>query len=158
MPGRGTMTLPRDPMSFEFALQAIEKRIGSDAVRQIASRAQRTIDDWRHPETPRTPPIETALALDRAWRAAGGAGAPMLDTYRRLFETSAPIVVGIDDGDLPDLTVIAIRESADAHAALLIAMQPQASERDRRAAVREIAEGISAFEATLPHLIGQLPP
>lgn len=152
------MTLPRDPMSFEFALQAIEKRIGSDAVRQIASRAQRTIDDWRHPETPRTPPIETALALDRAWRAAGGAGAPMLDTYRRLFETSAPIVVGIDDGDLPDLTVIAIRESADAHAALLIAMQPQASERDRRAAVREIAEGISAFEATLPHLIGQLPP
>lgn len=152
------MTLPRDPVSFAAALATIEKRLGSDVVRRIASRAQRTIDDWRHPETRRTPPIETALALDCAWRAAGGAGAPMLDTFRRLFEASAPIVIGIDDSQLPDLTVIAIKEGADAHAALLMAMQPQASERLRREAVREIAEGIAALEATLPHLYVQQPP
>lgn len=152
------MTLPRDPVSFAAALATIEKHLGSDVVRQIARRAQRTIDDWRHPEAPRTPPIETALALDCAWRKAGGVGAPMLDTYRRLFEASAPIVIGVDDSQLPDLTVIAIKEGADAHAALLMAMQPQASERHRREAVREITEGIAALEATLPHLYVQRPP
>lgn len=152
------MTLPRDPISFAAALATIEKHIGSDLVRQIARRAQRTIDDWRHPEAPRTPPIDTALALDCAWRAAGGAGAPMLDTYRRLFEASAPIVIGIDDGQLPDLTVIAIKESAEAHAALLVALQPQASEYHRREAVREVTEAITALEAPLPHLYAQQPP
>lgn len=152
------MTLPREPVSFAAALATIEKHVGSDVVRRIASRAQRTIDDWRHPETPRTPPIETALALDCAWRAAGGAGAPMLETYRRLFEASAPIVIDIDDGQLPGLTVTAIKETAEAHAALLIALQPQASERHRLEAVREVAEAITALEAPLPHLYVQQPP
>ncbi|WP_156361190.1 hypothetical protein [Sphingomonas sp. Leaf257] len=152
------MTLPREPVSFAAALATIEKRVGSDVVRRIASRAQRTIDDWRHPETPRTPPIETALALDCAWRAAGGAGAPMLETYRRLFEVSAPIVIDIDDGQLPGLTVVAIKETAEAHAALLIALQPQATEHHRREAVREVSEAIAALEAPLPHLYVQQPP
>lgn len=152
------MTLPRDPVSFAAALATIEKRLGSDVVRRIASRAQRTIDDWRHPETRRTPPIETALALDCAWRAAGGAGAPMFDTYRRLFETSAPIVMGGNFGSLSDLTVQCIHEGAQAEAALVIAMLPGATDLQRREASREVTENIAVLEATLPHLIVQQPP
>ncbi len=152
------MTYARDPLSFEAALDDIVDRIGQDQVLRIVGRARRTVAHWSNPECDATPPIAAALALDCAWRAAGGAGAPMLDTYRRRFEASAPIVMGIDIGNLPDLTVQVIHESADAKAALVIAMMPGATELQRREASREVSENIAVLEATLPHLMAQVPP
>lgn len=152
------MTYARKPVSFEAALDAIVDRVGQPKVLQIVGRTRRTVGYWSNPLEEATPPIATALALDCAWRAAGGAGAPMLDTYRRLFEASAPIVMGLDLGNLPDLTVQCIQEGAQAEAALVIAMLPGATDLQRREATREVTESIAVLEATLPHLIVQQPP
>ena len=152
------MTYAREPLSFEAALDAIVDRIGQDQVLRIVGRARRTVGHWSNPECEATPPIATALALDSAWRASGGAGAPLLDTYRRRFEAAAPIVMGLDLASLPDLTVQCIHEGAEAKAALVIAMLPGATDLQRREASREVTENIAVLEATLPHLIVQQPP
>ncbi|MEK9211355.1 hypothetical protein [Sphingomonas sp. 2378] len=152
------MTYSRDPMTFEAALDMIVDRIGQPAALKVARRARRTLADWSNPHCELTPPIKTALALDCAWRASGGTGAPMLDTYRRLFESSAPSAVAVDQGALPDLTVLCIKEGAEAKAALVVAMQPSATARQRREALQEVTQGIAAFESTLPHLMVLQPP
>lgn len=152
------MTYAREPVTFEAALDMIVERLGHPAVMKLVGRSARTIRDWSNPLCPLTPPIGAALALDSAWRAAGNVGAPMLDTYRRRFEATAPIVMGVDIGTLPDLTVQVIHESAEAKAALVIAMMPGATELQRREASREVTENIAVLEATLPHLMVQVPP
>jgi hypothetical protein len=152
------MTYAREPMTFESALDRIVERLGQPAVLRLVGKAARTLAGWSNPADAQSPPIALALTLDRAWRDAGGAGAPMLDTYRRLFEANAPIVLGIDIGNLPDLTVACIREGSQAEAALVIAMMPGATELQRREASREVTESIAVLEATLPHLMVQVPP
>ncbi len=136
----------------------IVARLGAAAVRAIAGKADRTIRDWADPDTPRTPPIATCFALDCAWRAAGGAGAPFFDTYRRLLDREAVAIAGVDLSNLPDLTGIVIREGADAKIALMTAMLPGATDRDFREAVREVEESIAAYEATIPLLATPIRP
>jgi len=152
------MTYARAPLTFEAALDMIVARIGQRTALSVVNRARRTVADWSNPHHTASVPIEAALALDGAWRAAGGAGAPLLDTYRRRFEAAAPIVMGLDLASLPDLTVQCIHEGAEAKAALVIAMLPGATDLQRREASREVTENIAVLEATLPHLIVQQPP
>lgn len=152
------MTYTRDPLSFEAALDLIVERLGPSAVAKLVGRAGRTIRDWSNPHFALTPPIDAALALDCAWRASGGVGAPMLDTYRRLFDASAPTAIAVGNLTLPEATVACIKEGAEAEAALVLAMLPTATKRDRMAATREVVESIAAHEATLKILVAQQPP
>lgn len=153
------MTKARDPLSFEDDLGMMVARLGAAAVRTVAGGpAERTLRDWADPDTPRTPPIAACFALDCAWRAAGGPGAPFFDTYRRLLETESAVAIGIDFATLPDLTGIVIREGAQAEIALMTAMLPGATPADRRTAVREVEESIAAFEATIPLLATPIRP
>ncbi len=153
------MTKLRDPLSFEDDLGMMMKRLGAAAVREIAGRpSDRTIRDWADPDTTRTPPIATCFALDCAWRAAGGPGAPFFDTYQRLLETQAAAIVGVDLSDLPDMTAVVMREGAQAKIALMTAMLPGATRADFREAVREVEESIAAYEATIPLLAATMHP
>ncbi|QXT34310.1 hypothetical protein KV697_10735 [Sphingomonas sanguinis] len=152
------MTYARDPLTFEAALDMIVDRLGPSAVAALVERAGRTIRDWSNPHFPLTPPIDAALALDCAWRASGGVGAPMLDTYRRLFDASAPATIAVGNLTLTEATVACIKEGAEAEAALVLAMLPNATRHDRMAATREVAESIAAHEATLMILVAQQPP
>lgn len=155
----GGMTKRRDPLSFEDDLGMMVKRLGAAAVRAVAGNpAERTIRDWTDPDTARTPPIATCFALDCAWRAAGGAGAPFFDTYRRLLDAQDTAVAGVDLARLPDMTGTVIREGAEAKVALMTAMLPGATAADFRHAVREVEESIAAYEATIPLLATPIRP
>lgn len=147
----------RDPWSFEDALVRIADRIGWREVARIGRRTDRTVRDWGDPDSPRTPPIATAAALDAAWLASGGIGAPFRDAHDHLLATVAR-PADFDPARLGDATIACIREGGQAEQALVQALLPGATPAERRVAAREVADGIAAYAATLPLLAAPRPP
>jgi hypothetical protein len=141
----------RAPFSFAEALFRIGDRLGWVEVARIANRTVRCVRDWSEPDTRRTPPIATALALDRAWAEAGGTGAPLRDALDHQLG-QACMRMDYDPARLADATAVCFREGAEAGEALLYAVLPNATAAQRREAAREVCEGIAAYAAALPLL------
>lgn len=82
MPGHRPMTRPRTPNTSSHAVLRIAARLGGfDAAATVARRSERCVRDWSDEATPSCPSWAQAVALDAAYRAAGGEGAPLYEAY-----------------------------------------------------------------------------
>lgn len=146
------MTKVRPPVSFYDAITRIAGRIGWDGCASAAGKAERTVRNWSDPDTGAVPSIEDAFRLDAAYRAAGGGDAPIMSVYAlRLDREIAQLA---DAEDLAAATAAVAKEGGEAMAALVMASQPGAGERERLVAIKETEEAIGALTETLHKLGG----
>ena len=145
------MTKLREPLTFEHGLARIAGLIGWDSVARICRQSERTVRNWSDPDTSASIRIDDALALDIAWQAAGGEGAPMLQVYMRRLELEAAAACG-SSAALSEKTSKAAKEAGEAIAALVLAARPGATPADKAIAKREAVQAIDALTSTVPML------
>lgn len=151
------MTKTRPPLSFELALTRVAGLIGWTAVAEILVVEERTARNWSDPDTRPTAGqsigLDQGVALDVAYRAAGGDGAPMQQCFALQVETgladACPGSVGLSRS-----IARAAREFGEAFHALVFAAAPGASDGSHELARRETEEAIDALTCTLPNLRG----
>ncbi len=147
------MTKRRAPASIDAALARIAGQLADGWVGMAAlvGRAERTVRNWGDPDTPEQIPFDASIALDLAYQAAGGIGAPIYETYTIQLELS-----GADRfasrHELARLAADYIRESGEAGAALVNAAQPGADHSEFRAAEREVLEALTVLQRAIHQL------
>lgn len=152
------MTKLRAPLTFDNALSRIAGQIGWPAMADAVGQKDRTVRDWGDPDTGRACPITAAVILDLAYRAAGGEGAPMYETYSLLID-QANSERFADQHELARRACTLIREGAEAEEALVLASIPGAPSSARINAARQLEDVIIVATATLPLLtVREAPP
>lgn len=145
------MTKRRDPLTFERALTKIAGLIGWAAAAKIVRQAERTVRNWSDPDTSASITLDDALALDVAYRVAGGEGAPMFECYALRLDTDTLAARPSADALLKS-TAAAAKEHGEAIAAVIAASRPGASAADFAIAERELEDSIHAEKNTLATL------
>jgi hypothetical protein len=145
------MTKVRPALSFEAAIAKVAGHIGWVVVAQICNRSERTVRSWSEVEIPGAITMDAALALDAAYAAAGGDGAPFLRCYALRLQADT-IAAQASTDELARKTVAAIKEGGEAHAALVAATRPGATAADRAIAEKEVVEAVDALTNTLATL------
>ena len=153
--GISLMTVRRAPLSIDAALARIAGELprGWADMAEAAGRCESLVRAWGDPNRREKIPMDCAIALDLAFRAAGGTGAPIFETYAYQLD-EAGVYRFADEIALTRLAAQSIRESGEAHAALVDAAQPGATERMRSAARIEVEEAIAVLHRTIPMLSG----
>ena len=82
------MTKARIPVTFPNAITRIAGLITFEEAARIVGRSDRCVRDWSDPYSSALPALDQALALDAAYRSAGGEGTPLFDTYATLLDAS----------------------------------------------------------------------
>lgn len=133
------MTKVRAPLSFALAITSICGLIGWTEAARITRRAVRSVRHWSDGDRNITPSLAQAIALDRAYIAAGGGFAPILESYaRQLNVTLAPALAC--HAALGDDIAAVSRETADAIGASIQIIQPGASPTAVHRAIAETEE------------------
>lgn len=145
------MTKVRPALSFENALAKIAGLIGWDGCAQICGKSERALRKWGDADVQSHMRIDHALKLDSAYRAAGGAGAPIFDCYTLRLEIETAQACACSD-ELARATARVAKESGEALAALAMAARPGATEADRAIARREVEEASGACLTALTKL------
>ncbi len=140
------MTKLRAPLSIDAALARIAGHLpgGWDDMAVAADRQAHTIRAWGDPAKPDSIPLPCAIALDVAYRKAGGHGAPLFDAYEALLDIALAEQFA-DQIELAHVTAHAIREVGQAEHALILASLPGATDETIAAAEREAEEGLVAL-------------
>lgn len=152
------MTKARAPLSIDAALARIAGHLpnGFPEMAAVAKREVRTVRNWSDPDTPESVPVECAIALDLAYIAAGGTGAPIFEAYAHQLEIAAATHFADQQQLLRHAQAVA-KETGEANSAIIGAAQPSATEADRRAALTEIEEAIGVLKSAIPLLSSQPP-
>jgi hypothetical protein len=142
------MTKLRAPMSIDAALARVAGHLaGSWAdMAVIADRKEHTVRAWGDPDKPEAIPLPCAIALDVAYRKAGGIGAPLRDAYDTLLDAAMAEEFG-DQIELAHATAHAIREAGEAHSALVEFALPGASDEAGIVAERQTDEALVALQS-----------
>ncbi len=148
------MTKTRAPVTFENALARIAGQIGWEKVGEVLGIKERMARYYGEPDSPFAPErllLSQVIALDVAFQLGGGDGAPMYETYGLMLKARMAEQFA-DKAALGILTIDVIREGSEAHAALVRAQLPGATDQDRALAAGETEEAIAALTRTLPLL------
>lgn len=150
------MTKPRTPLTIPHAITKIVGVLGVPAAAKVAGRAERRIYKWMDPDSDFAPSLPQAIALDAAYRAAGGDGAPLYQVYAELLgeEVAQHAACQLR---LADDLARASREFGEAAEATIAVIKPNAGERDVHRALAEAEEAHGAMGALMRRLRSFLP-
>lgn len=95
--------------------------------------------------------FDAAIAADLIYREAGGAGAPFFETYAWQLD-QAGVTRFADEVALARLVGASVRESGEAHAAVIALAQPGADRTTRPSTIREAEEAVAAWNSVLQML------
>lgn len=143
------MTVHRPPLSIDAGLARIAGQLpdGWVGMAQAVERSESLVRAWGQPGRRERIPLEDAIRLDLAYRAAGGMGAPLYEAYGAMID-AAGVTVFADEIALARHAALMIKETAEANAAAIIAAQPGRTDRDRRQAMQEVEEAIAVLYRT----------
>lgn len=145
------MTKPRAPLSFGLAIRTVVELVGPKRAAHIVRRAVRTVQHWSDSERRGLPTLDQAIALDRAFVAAGGGYAPILESYARQLEMDVVDQVACRAALAEDIALVS-RESGDALGHCIQALQSGAAPAVIHRAISETEE----VDALIPRLLGRL--
>ncbi len=147
------MTKARAPLSIAAALARIAGLLpeGFEEMARVAGRQVRTVRNWSDPDTAEQVPIDCAIALDLAYIAAGGTGAPIFEAYALKLELADAAKFG-DRHQLLRHAQDVARETGEANAAIIGAAHPAATKSDRARALAEATEAREALNQVIPLL------
>lgn len=141
------MTKLRPPITHELALTRVAGVIGWDRVAEICQHGQSAVRKWTDPDM--RPSVEDKVTLvqarnlDREYRAAGGAGSPMLQCQALLLEAET-LAASPNAAEVAKAAQKAAKESGEALAAAFASAMPDADDADFAAAEKELEESIAA--------------
>lgn len=140
------MTLHRAPGSIDAALARIAGQLegGWAGVGRVVGKSESMARAWGHPGRREQIPMDDAIALDLAFQAAGGIGAPIFETYALQLDLAC-INRFADRAALGVHLASVIKESAEAESAMLSAILPDAGPAETRRALRELDEALVAM-------------
>lgn len=140
------MTKRRPPLSVDAALARIAGQLerGWPEMAEVTSRSEAFVRAWGDPDRREKIPVEDAIMLDLAFRAAGGDGAPIFETYAHQLEAEGGAWFA-DQIALGRYAAEVIRECGEAGSAVVLSAQPGASAHQRREALREVEEAIGVL-------------
>ena len=145
------MTKLRAPLSTEQAINRIVGVIGWDGAAAALGLTESAVRKKGDPDATGCLSFDEALQLDLAYKAAGGDGAPLLESYAHRLE----IAFADASANAVDLIRIAgavAKESGEAVQAIALAALPGAGPHEREHARREAVEGIDVLSAALAKL------
>jgi hypothetical protein len=145
------MTKLTAPASFEQAIARIAGELGWDEAAAVIGKKGRTLRDYGDSDVQYGISLEDAYKLDCAYRAAGGDGLPILQTYQMRLKVEAA-TPGDDPEVLAHLASIAAKETGEALGHLIAATRPGATPADLALAKRETVQAVTALSNTLPML------
>lgn len=147
------MTLRRAPLTIDAALARIAGQLpaGWADMALAVDRSESLVRAWGNPERREQICLADAVQLDLAYRAAGGDGAPLYETYGWQLE-EAGMFRFADEIALGRLTAAAIREGGEAHAALVLCSQPGVEPSLHRQTLHEVDEAIASLQSARLHL------
>ncbi len=151
------MTKARAPLSIDAALARIAGLLpeGFEEMARVAGRQVRTVRNWSDPDTAEQVPIDCAIALDLAYIAAGGTGAPIFEAYALKLELADAAKFG-DRHQLLRHAQDVARETGEANAAIIGAAHPAATKTDRARALAEATEAREALNQVIPLLAQEI--
>ncbi|WP_439569080.1 hypothetical protein [Sphingopyxis sp.] len=151
------MTKARAPLSIDAALARIAGQLtnGFDDMARVAGRQVRTVRNWSDPDTAEQVPVDCAIALDLAYIAAGGSGAPIFEAYALKLELADAAKFG-DRHQLLRHAQDVARETGEANAAIIGAAHPAATKTDRARALAEATEAREALNQVIPLLAAEV--
>lgn len=151
------MTKARAPLSIDAALARIAGLLpeGFDDMARVAGRQVRTVRNWSDPDTAEQVPVDCAIALDLAYIAAGGSGAPIFEAYALKLELADAAKFG-DRHQLLRHAQDVARETGEANAAIIGAAHPAATRTDRARALAEATEAREALNQVIPLLAQEI--
>jgi hypothetical protein len=150
------MTLRRDPVTFQHALTRIAALLTVAGMARVVRRSERLVHKWMHPHAGAYPTLNQALALDAAFAAAGGDGAPILETYAQQLDNELGRQVASRIALANDLATAA-KECGEAIAHGLAVSQPGSGPREAHRALGEAEEARSAMAVVVRRLSSFLP-
>lgn len=145
------MTKLRDPLSFAAAIKDVVDLIGKDEAARLTGTSMRAIEYWTDSDHSPLPRLGQAIALDKAFIAAGGGSAPILACFALqmdIFRVDADACRIALAQDVSDLS----REAGDAISHCIQALQPGSTPADIRDAIVETEQ----VDAILPRVLGRL--
>jgi len=150
------MTNLRTPLTFADAMTRVAGVLTYPDVRRLMRRSDRCVRSWSEPASGKRPTIEQALALDLAYRLAGGQGAPFRDAYDHQLgvavsdATPCRLALGADIAEVA-------RETGEAIAASVALMDPAISPRAVHRALVEVEQAQGRFATLLTRVTKFLP-
>lgn len=147
------MTKDRAPLSIDAALARIAGKLPENYkdMARITGRMDRTVRNWGDPDTREQIPVDCAIALDLAYIAAGGTGAPIFEAYALKLELAEASRFG-DRHQLLRHAQDVAKETGEANAAIIGAAHPGATKADRSRALAEANEARQALDKVIPLL------
>lgn len=150
------MTKLRTPFTFADAMTRVAGAVGWDEARRVAGNvSDRTVRNWSEEDGAKRPRIDTALALDAAYRQAGGAGSPFLEAFAFQLDVTLDRQDACRSALTTDIALVA-KEIGEALAHALVLTQPNPSPRDVHRAFAEGQQADAAVDALLRRLAGFL--
>lgn len=140
------MTKPRVPHTYAEAMTRIAGVVTFKRCARIVRRSDRLVRKWSEDGNVATPTLAQAEALDLAYIAAGGDGAPFADTLRHRLG------LAVDDAlasqrELAASIARAAKETGEAFAFAIPITQSNASPRDIHRACAEVEEARLSLRA-----------
>ncbi|SEM73015.1 hypothetical protein SAMN05192583_1020 [Sphingomonas gellani] len=145
------MTKERAPVTIENTLYRVLGELTIELAAETTGRAESYLRALSDPDKRERLTIEDAIKLDLAWRAGGREGFPLYETFGRIIESEAAERFADADA-LGLLTQDYARESGEATAWLIAAMQPGASLDTLRRALKECEEADTACTPAIANL------
>lgn len=147
---------PRIPRSLAHAMTRIVAGIGEDEAARLAGRSRHAIRAWTNPDRGACPSIAQAIALDAAFQAAGGDGAPLREAYDAQLEISVTRLTACHR-DLAAELATAAGECGNAIAAAAPLTQPGFTPNHASRALLEIDDAENALGRLRRRIHGFLP-
>ncbi|WP_395391431.1 hypothetical protein WBP07_12515 [Novosphingobium sp. BL-8A] len=142
------MTKRRAPLTIDAALARIAGQIegGWNAMAEAVGRKSGSIvRAWGDPDRREQIPLPDAIALDMAYRAAGGEGAPIFETYAYQLDEAGAFRFA-NEIALGKLAALVIRECGEATSHLVLSAQPGADVTDHRLTLNQVDEAIEVYQ------------
>lgn len=141
------MTALRDPNGCAHAVRRIEGQLGSfEAVAAVVGRSVGCVSDWASDKRTACPSWAQSIALDAAYRAAGGEGAPLYEAYGKQLDLSVKEIAACHAA-LAEQLAEASREVGEALGAAMRLTVPGFSPNQARIADIELDEAETRFKS-----------
>lgn len=150
------MTKVRAPLSFSLAITTAVGVIGWDQAAKITRRSKRAVRYWSESDQGGLPTLDQAMALDKAFMAAGGGFAPILESYARQLDISLLDTLACREA-LADDIAQATQESAGAISSSIHVTLPGSTPTEIYHAIKETEEASGAMNRLLTRLKSFLP-
>lgn len=145
------MTKRRTPLTFPDAVTRVAGVLTFAGMAQLLSRSDRCVRNWSDPESSASPSLAQALALDAAYRLAGGDGAPILEAYAFQLDAQIAALSACTTALAADLGVAA-RECGEAISSVVAVTQGNATPAEVHCALVESEQARSALAQVIERL------